>query len=204
MTPQQQPPASPRRSTDSLHPLPQARVRRSHPSSGTATPTTGSATQTLTSTSPRSSTSPDPLVLRLRGQHNARRHVNTQEENTEVDGEATEGSTKRRRGIKWADDVVDNEGLGRKSSKVCCIYHRPKGVNESSSEDDSSSDDSDAGGGSDGSDGDDGRARMGGKGKRRHKHDHEHGDECAERGEDKGKTRTSPNAYEKMPRYKKG
>ena len=82
-----------------------------------------------------------------------------------------------RRGIRWAEDVVDNEGLGRKSSKVCCIYHAPKEVGESSSEDDSSSSS-----GSD-SESDTGEARMlaGKKGKRRrhrHEHEHAHGDEC--------------------------
>jgi len=48
-----------------------------------------------------------------------------------------------RRGLTWAADVVDNEGLGRKSSKCCCIYHKPKQIGESSSDESSSSDDSD-------------------------------------------------------------
>jgi hypothetical protein len=83
---------------------------------------------------------------------------------------------------------------------VCCIYHAPKAVGESSSEDDSSS-----GSESDGSDSgvDDGAARMvGGSGKRtrRHTHDHRHGhgDECGDGGQ--GKRRPSPNAYERMPK----
>ncbi|KAG5292753.1 hypothetical protein I7I48_04934 [Histoplasma ohiense] len=62
-----------------------------------------------------------------------------------------------RRSIRWAEDVVDNEGLGRKSSKVCCIYHKARPVGESSSESssDSSSNDSDSD-----SDVDTGGARM--------------------------------------------
>jgi len=36
--------------------------------------------------------------------------------------------------------VVDNEGAGKKSSKICCIYHKPKQFDESSSEESSDSD----------------------------------------------------------------
>jgi len=104
------------------------------------------------------------------------------------------GTRTRRPRIQWAEDVVDNEGLGRKKSKVCCIYHAPKGIDESSDESssDSSSDDSD-------SDSDDGGARPSGRGngKKNCEHDgHEHG-------KDKGKGRArSPNAYEKVPKVK--
>jgi len=35
---------------------------------------------------------------------------------------------------------VDNEGAGRKKSKICCIYHKPKAFDESSSEESDSSD----------------------------------------------------------------
>lgn len=160
--------------------------------------------------SPRAgSASPEPpLVLRLRGAHDA----GTRRTQTVA---AAAG-----RGIRWAEDVVDNEGLGRKSSKVCCIYHKPRAVGESSSEEDSSDSDSDSSGGEGGSDSaDDGAARMaGGGGKRgrkgkkgkgkRHEHGHGHGDDCghAHHGEGEGakrKRRPSPNAYEKMPNYGK-
>ncbi|KAJ5880551.1 Type 1 phosphatases regulator ypi1 [Penicillium subrubescens] len=43
------------------------------------------------------------------------------------------------RRIRWSEDVVDNEGMGKKSSKVCCIYHKARPVGESSSEESSSS-----------------------------------------------------------------
>lgn len=90
-------------------------------------------------------------------------------------GEADEQSSEppeQERHIKWAEDVVDNEGQGRKSSKgklsfrsptrsarlpspliVCCIYHKPRPAGESSSESESSDSDldddsdDDAGGG---------------------------------------------------------
>jgi protein phosphatase 1 regulatory subunit 11 len=153
----------------------------------------GSLTQTITpeDTASSRSVSPDPLVLRLRGAH---------------DTPASNTSTSRRRGIRWAEDVIDNEGLGRKSSKVCCIYHKAREFGESSSEDDSSSDgdsSADGGGGSDSPD--DGGARLsgnrrgsksGGRG-----HGHKHGDEC-DHDHGKGKRKPSPNAYEKIPRYK--
>lgn len=30
----------------------------------------------------------------------------------------------RRRKVTFADGTVDNEGLGRKKSKSCCVFHR--------------------------------------------------------------------------------
>lgn len=47
------------------------------------------------------------------------------------------------RRVAWTENTVDNEKLGRKSSKICCIYHKPRNFDESSSEDSSSSSDSD-------------------------------------------------------------
>lgn len=40
----------------------------------------------------------------------------------------------RRRRVHFAEEVVDNEELGRKKSKCCCQYHRPKAFDESSDE----------------------------------------------------------------------
>ena len=140
----------------------------------------------------------------------------------------------RSRRIQWAEDVVDNEGMGKKKSKgtfisgfpfskhefvtnyvplpVCCIYHKPRPVGESSSEEDSSSSDSDSN--SDGGAGnDDGSARPSGRiarNRRTNNHDSDHGDHCARahdhggaRGDErKGKDakKPSPNAYEKQPK----
>uniref|UniRef100_A0A1I8A9J6 E3 ubiquitin-protein ligase PPP1R11 n=1 Tax=Steinernema glaseri TaxID=37863 RepID=A0A1I8A9J6_9BILA len=56
-----------------------------------------------------------PLVLRLRG-------------TTPVE---------ERPRVRWADDTVDNEGMGKAKSKCCCIYKKPKKWDESSSDDDS-------------------------------------------------------------------
>ncbi|KZV94730.1 hypothetical protein EXIGLDRAFT_748504 [Exidia glandulosa HHB12029] len=94
----------------------------------------GSRTITTTASEPVASTSSDPApspsgVLRLRGGPR---------------------STPR---VTWSEDIVDNEGCGKKSSKICCIYHKPRKFDESSDESDSDSDASDCDG---------------------HGHDHEH------------------------------
>ncbi|EFQ30060.1 protein phosphatase inhibitor [Colletotrichum graminicola] len=145
--------------------------------------------QTQTETQSRTGTQ---AILRLRGAH-----------------------APSRQSVRWAEDVVDNEGLGRKSSKVCCIYHRPKAVDESSDESssDSSSDSSD-------SEADDGGRRRipsgdhKGKGKgTKRDHDHDcgdhghddprHGRQGGRSSKDKKTRRPSPNAYERVPKQPK-
>jgi len=37
-------------------------------------------------------------------------------------------------GVRWDETVVDNEGMGRKSSKRCCIFHKPRAFGESSTD----------------------------------------------------------------------
>ncbi|KAF9738671.1 hypothetical protein PMIN06_001916 [Paraphaeosphaeria minitans] len=137
--------------------------------------------------------------------------------------QATSGTLRLRaepveqRRIQWAEDVVDNEGMGKKSSKVCCIYHKPREVGESSDESSSdSSSDSDSD-----SEPDNGEARPAGgrksgsgrRGRKPHNHDHDH--ENGEHSHDephggpsgqpqkrRRRRRPSPNAYEKMPKQK--
>ncbi|KAF2399145.1 hypothetical protein EJ06DRAFT_557632 [Trichodelitschia bisporula] len=125
--------------------------------SGSSTTTTGSVSQPATPLTLTSGT------LRLRA--------------------SSSTGTAEERHIQWAEDVVDNEGMGKKSSKVCCIYHKPRGPDDESSDESSDSDGED----SDGND--DGRARPVGGGRDRHGHNH-----------GKGKRKPSPNAYEKMPK----
>mmetsp|Transcript_19527 Transcript_19527/g.25179 ORF Transcript_19527/g.25179 Transcript_19527/m.25179 type:complete len:137 (+) Transcript_19527:174-584(+) len=36
--------------------------------------------------------------------------------------------------VRWDESVVNNEGLGRKSSKRCCIFHKQRAFNESSTD----------------------------------------------------------------------
>ncbi|KAF9559315.1 hypothetical protein CPC08DRAFT_606821, partial [Agrocybe pediades] len=42
--------------------------------------------------------------------------------------------------VAWNKDVIDNEVCGKKKSKICCIYHKPRRFDESSDESDSDSD----------------------------------------------------------------
>ena len=137
---------------------------------------TRTGTQTITQTNAGPSI-PIP-TLRLRAERGERRH------------------------IQWAEDVIDNEGMGKKKSKVCCIYHKPKEPGESDSDSDSSS--------SDGSDNDDepdlSRAQKTGgpsRGRcRRHEHDC-NGERYRSESKGKGKERqASPNAYERQPKQK--
>ncbi len=37
--------------------------------------------------------------------------------------------------LRWSEDTLNNEGLGRRSSKRCCIFHKQRKFGESSSED---------------------------------------------------------------------
>jgi protein phosphatase 1 regulatory subunit 11 len=46
--------------------------------------------------------------------------------------------------VRWDENVVDNEGMGRKSSKRCCIFHKQRAYDESSTD----SSDADGGGSS--------------------------------------------------------
>ena len=39
--------------------------------------------------------------------------------------------------VSWATETVDNEGMGKKKSKCCCIYKKPRGWQDSSSDSDS-------------------------------------------------------------------
>ena len=90
----------------------------------------------------------------------------------------------------WDADVIDNEGCGKKKSKICCIYHKPRAFDESSSE--SSSDESDSSCGSN-----DSRKRP-----------HNHGDQSNMNRPNGGvntlHSEPGPNAYEKTPSGSKG
>jgi protein phosphatase 1 regulatory subunit 11 len=52
--------------------------------------------------------------------------------------------------VSWDNAVVDNEGMGRKSSKRCCIFHKQRPFGESSTD---SSDYESAGSAASGDDG---------------------------------------------------
>ncbi|XP_051821684.1 E3 ubiquitin-protein ligase PPP1R11-like [Antechinus flavipes] len=44
--------------------------------------------------------------------------------------------------VGWSTDTVDNEHLGRRSSKCCCIYKKPRAFGESSTESEEEHDES--------------------------------------------------------------
>jgi protein phosphatase 1 regulatory subunit 11 len=45
-------------------------------------------------------------------------------------------SEEEKKRLQWTSDTVDNEGMGKKTSKKCCIYHKKRAWNESDSESD--------------------------------------------------------------------
>ncbi|KAF9143420.1 hypothetical protein BGX30_000486 [Mortierella sp. GBA39] len=113
-----------------------------------------------------------------------------------------EPSTERR--VQWDDDVVDNEHLNKKKSKICCIFKRQKEFGESSDESSSESDSSS------GSESDGGPVSKPGKGKGNSNKDdgscgHDHSDPNHQhhhhRAPKKPKKRVL-NEYERMPKVK--
>ncbi|EEP80855.1 predicted protein [Uncinocarpus reesii 1704] len=107
------------------------------------------------------------------------------------DATTTQENPPEPRRIRWAEDVVDNEGQGKKSSKV----------GESSSESDSSDSDSSESDGD--SEVDTGEARMAnGRGPRRSSHGHDHRDVSQQTKRPRRKPKV--NAYERVPNYSKG
>jgi len=132
----------------------------------TAAPNATNGSQTVLQTDPNSPNSPN-ATLRLRAEPEERRR------------------------IQWAEDVIDNEGMGKKSSKVCCIYHGPSEPGDSDSDSSSSSE-----GGND-SEPDLSRAQKAGGKKGRGRHADGSG-----KGKEKEERKPSPNAYERQPKYK--
>jgi protein phosphatase 1 regulatory subunit 11 len=166
--------------------------------SATQTITTTPAQEASQSARPEQNTS-DPLPIRVPASGTLRLRAEATTEVTQTQQQAPAAPERR---VQWAESVVNNEGMGKKSSKVCCIYHKPREPGESSDEDDSSDSDSD----SDSSGGDDGAARPAqGRGRRAQDHGHEHGadGDCAGgdgHARSHGKEKRRKNAYERQPR----
>ncbi|KAF9435310.1 Type 1 phosphatases regulator ypi1 [Entomortierella beljakovae] len=124
----------------------------------------------------------------------------------ELRGESNEG-----RRVQWDDDVVDNEHMGKKKSKICCIFKRQKEFGESSDESSSDSDSDSSGSESDGgptssSSGNksskDNDKRKGSNGPCNHpESDHHHHHHHHSHGDKKKKKRVL-NEYERMPKAK--
>lgn len=95
-----------------------------------------------------------------------------------AEDQSAEKPTKKKNGVKWEEGVVDNENMNKKKSKICCIFHPHREFGELSS--DESSDLS-----SDLSSDESGDA------------DHD----CCNHGKKRKARKSSPNAYEKQPKY---
>ncbi|KAI8081062.1 phosphatase inhibitor-domain-containing protein [Thamnidium elegans] len=138
------------------------------------TPTTAHGSRTLivedieTQSGEESSNDEDVVgVLRLRGDMNSRRP----------------------RAIHWDESVIDNEHMNKKKTKICCIYHKPHAIGESSESESSSSSDSD-----NSSSSEDERPHV--NGKCTHKHT------VQKKKKKRNPREVSPNAYERQPVYK--
>ena len=86
---------------------------------------TGSQTQVVQATEVDSGTS-DPPTLKLR-------LTNSDDANIEK-GEKTKPKKLTKKQVSWTQETVDNEGLGKKKSKCCCVYVKPKSFGESDTE----------------------------------------------------------------------
>lgn len=106
-------------------------------------------------------------------------------------GEKEKQKKKSRSQVRWTDDVVDNEHMNKKKSKICCIFHPQREFGECSSDSDSGSSDSS----SDESGDERGRPCN-------HNHDHENSSNDNEKAKLCKQRSSSPNAYEKQPHYK--
>jgi protein phosphatase 1 regulatory subunit 11 len=106
--------------------------------------------------------------------------------------------------VEWKSDVVDNENMGKKKSKICCIFHPNREFGESS--DDSSSGDSS----SDESDGEGNIIPKSNPHNHNHDHNHSHDHDHDHEHEHNGNcphhdtselSQGRPNAYERQPKY---
>lgn len=147
----------------------------SRPPQSTTTPSQSNTTTTTTVEN-------EPVVLRLR-----------QDENIATDltlgtkSKKKKSKLKKKPRVRWTEDVVDNEHMDKKKSKICCIFHPQREFGEESN----SSSDSSAESSSD-SDSDKEDYRHG------QRHDHSNCNHIK-----KAPRSSSPNAYEKQPNYRK-
>lgn len=102
---------------------------------------------------------------------------------------SAEEKKKAKSNVKWEDDVVDNENLNKKKSKICCIFHPNREFGESS---DSSSGES--------SDDSDGEGNIIPK-EKKHQHNHDHDCDHDHDNVRTVKHNNKPNAYERQPKY---
>ncbi|KAK6453956.1 type 1 phosphatases regulator YPI1 [Scheffersomyces xylosifermentans] len=98
--------------------------------------------------------------------------------------EKTKKKKKKKAKVQWTEDVIDNEDMGKKKTKICCIFHPQRNFDEGTDSDhshSSSSDESDQSGDEGGTNDKLGTKKDPVKGP---------------------KKEVSPNAYEHQPHYK--
>lgn len=110
-------------------------------------------------------------------------HLRAVRPTTDSSTAESQGSEQKPR-VRWTNDVIDNEYMNKKKSKICCIFHPQREFGESSDEELTSSSDS-----SDESDAEvNGENGTSGNKEKKKKH----GKHCGH---------SSPNAYERQPTY---
>ena len=94
---------------------------------------TGSQTTVINATEAVSNDNDPPtLTLRL---------TNTNDPNETETGEKSKPKKLARKQVSWTQETVDNEHMGRKKSKCCCVYVKPKTFGESDTESDENDED---------------------------------------------------------------
>ena len=78
----------------------------------------------------RTNTPPPPIILQLR----------LPEERMQPTPPAVTGTEATHHTVTWDSGIVDNEGMNRRKSKKCCIFHKQRPFDESDSESDDDSD----------------------------------------------------------------
>ncbi|KAF5104944.1 hypothetical protein DV451_000105 [Geotrichum candidum] len=105
-----------------------------------------------------------------------------------------------RPGVRWTDDVIDNEHMNKKKSKICCIFHKTREFDSDSDFEGFGNDNSAPGR----------RNLSKDEASDSEKEDHEHGENCnhnhanerrRRRKHKKSARESSPNAYERQPKY---
>ncbi|KAJ1722556.1 Type 1 phosphatases regulator ypi1, partial [Coemansia erecta] len=89
---------------------------------GSSTGRHGSRTLTIAPAVSQEAAATPPGILHLRGSASG-----------SGASESSSGNVQPPR-VQWAEDTVDNEGLGRKKSKVCCIFRKQRAFGESDSD----------------------------------------------------------------------
>ncbi|XVE68793.1 hypothetical protein DITRI_Ditri09bG0098800 [Diplodiscus trichospermus] len=89
------------------------------------------ARPTATSTTNRASSSTSSVTTTVTIENNSGSSSSSQPQETLV-----LELRPRRKKVTWKEGTVDNEFMNKKSSKICCIFHKEKPFDEDDSDDD--------------------------------------------------------------------